>query len=90
VAAARGEDAPPLFLHSQKCSSAIPEYLGVYFAIFELYIMCLDLFRFYVICNYIWVYEKNIIKRGCVCVCSFLCMLLNYKIKKTKKMNLLF
>jgi hypothetical protein len=46
-----------------------------------------DLFWILVICNMkTWVYKKNIIKRDvCVCVCTFLCILLNYKNQKKNK-----
>jgi hypothetical protein len=39
VTVARGEDALPLFIYSQKSFSAIPGVLGNYFVIFELYLV---------------------------------------------------
>jgi hypothetical protein len=60
-----------------------------YYIIFYLCDVIFVLCEICVICSYIWMYEKK--KKGYVCVCIFfLCMLLNYKIKRIEKMNLMF
>jgi hypothetical protein len=80
----------------QIASSAIPGFLRVCFCNFYMLeygfkLLLVVLFNFCILltCNYIWLYEKKYNRKGCVCVCYFF-MLLNYKIKKIKKINLMF
>ena len=71
--------------YAQKPSSTVPEafFCNLYVFLDYFYLIYFELLLF---CNMeMWVYEKNIIKRNlCVCI-FFLCKLLNYKIRKTKK-----
>jgi hypothetical protein len=72
VTVVRENHSPPLFMHSQKTSSAIPEYLGVYFAISEMYIMSFDLFWIYGILYHVkMMCEWSIVNVMCVCVFFF-------------------
>jgi len=73
----------------QKASCSSSYFLGVYFVILELPRFFLGNFDFCLHCKLVigslslWVSKDS--KKLWVCICIFLCMLLNYKIKKTKK-----